>query len=120
MNLTKRFDKEGFELSGGQKQKILFLRSIMQDKDIIILDEPTASLDAKSEAVLYTQLIDFSYNKGFIIISHRLSISNIVDKIIILKNGLIHNFGSHEDLLKKDDLYKELLFTTKSLYKVEG
>jgi ATP-binding cassette subfamily B protein len=105
--LGRRF-AEGKELSGGQWQKIALARAYMKDAKVIILDEPTSSLDAKAEYAAFERFIDLTKEKTAVIISHRFSTVRLADRILVLKNGKILEQGSHEALLEENGLYAEL------------
>lgn len=106
--LTKVFDDEGLLPSGGQEQKIAITRALMRDGSIVILDEPTAALDPKSEEEIFENLIGLTKGKTSIFISHRLSSTRIADRIIVLDNGEIIEEGNHEDLMVQEGLYSEM------------
>ena len=105
--LGKRFD-EGIELSGGEWQKIAIARAYMRDADVLILDEPTAALDARSEYEVFKRFRDLSRGKTAIIISHRFSTVRMADRILVLESGQIIEAGSHEDLVAAHGRYAEL------------
>ena len=101
--------KDGKELSGGQWQKIALSRAFMRSKaDILILDEPTAAIDAKAEAEIFSHFGDLTDNKISIIISHRFSTVRRADHIIVLEKGEIQEEGSHSELLDKEGHYATL------------
>ena len=101
--------KEGKELSGGQWQKIALSRAFMRNKaDILILDEPTAAIDAKAEAEIFSHFGDLTDNKISIIISHRFSTVRRADHIIVLEKGEIQEEGSHSELLDNEGHYATL------------
>lgn len=107
-NLLKQW-KEGIDLSLGQWQKIAIARAIFSQAEILILDEPTASLDAIAETEVYDQIREYCKegNRTSILISHRLSSVKYVDEIIFLKNGIIFERGSHDELMNhKKEYYK--------------
>ena len=118
--LTREFDEDGIELSGGEKQKLLIARSCYKDCDMYILDEPTSAMDAISEANLYENFKNLFKDKGVIFISHRLSSTKICDRIIVLNNGKIIETGTHNELMKNDSLYKELFSMQAEYYKEEN
>ncbi|MGH2582766.1 MAG: ATP-binding cassette domain-containing protein, partial [Anaerolineales bacterium] len=101
-------DKPGTELSGGEWQKIALSRLFMRDADLLILDEPTASLDAEGEAEIYKFFMDIVGRETCIVISHRLAITKFVDKIAVLEKGHIVEYGSHKDLLSIEGRYARL------------
>ena len=101
--------KDGKELSGGQWQKIALSRAFMRSKaDILVLDEPTAAIDAKAEAEIFSHFRDLTANKISIIISHRFSTVRMADHIIVLDKGKIQEEGSHTDLLDTGGQYATL------------
>lgn len=105
--LGKRFN-EGIELSGGEWQKIAIARAYMRDADVLILDEPTAALDARSEYEVFKRFRDLSSGKTAIIISHRFSTVRMADRILVLDSGQVVEAGSHEDLVAAGGRYAEL------------
>ncbi len=109
-------DENSVSFSGGQLQKIAIARAIYQDRKIIILDEPTASLDPISEEEVYRDMFNMSKSKPIIFISHRMSSCRIVNDILVLDNGEIVERGNHESLLKKEGLYYSLFNTQKEYY----
>ncbi|MFK7887334.1 MAG: ABC transporter ATP-binding protein [Gammaproteobacteria bacterium] len=99
----------GRELSGGQWQKIALSRAFMRtDADILVLDEPTAAMDAASEASVFEHFQRVSEDKIAILISHRFSTVRAADQILVLQNGRIVERGNHESLLKLDGQYAQL------------
>ena len=109
--------KDGKELSGGQWQKIALSRAFMRSKaDILILDEPTAAIDAKAEAEIFSHFGDLTDNKISIIISHRFSTVRRADHIIVLEKGEIQEEGSHSELLDKEGHYATLFRLQAQVY----
>jgi len=101
--------KDGKELSGGQWQKIALSRAFMRSKaDILILDEPTAAIDARAEAEIFAHFGDLTANRISIIISHRFSTVRMADHIIVLEKAEVLEQGSHEELLALDGQYATL------------
>lgn len=105
--LGKTFE-EGIELSGGQWQKIALARAFLRDAPILVLDEPTASIDAKAEAEIFNRVEKLSKDKTVIIISHRFSTVRNADKIYVIENGKIIEAGGHKELMKLDAQYAAL------------
>ncbi len=101
--------KDGRELSGGQWQKIALSRAFMRNKaDVLILDEPTAAIDARAEAEIFSHFRDLAADKISIIISHRFSTVRMADHIIVLEKAEIQEEGSHEELLDSGGQYATL------------
>ena len=105
--LGRRFNK-GVELSGGQWQKIALARAYMRDSQILILDEPTAALDARAEYQVFERFTELTSEKTSILISHRFSTVRMADRILVLKGGELEEIGTHEELLTNNGLYAEL------------
>ena len=118
--LLRILDDDGVDLSGGQKQKLYLARSIEKNSSkLLILDEPTAQLDALAERELYTLYNDLIKDKSSIFISHRLASTKFCNRIVYLKDGEIKSTGSHEDLMKNDSDYKDLYNLQAKNYKEE-
>ena len=100
--------ENGANLSGGERQRIAIARAILRDPSILILDEPTSSLDAEAEDKIKQTLVNISKDRTTIIIAHRLSTITNANKIILLDQGKISSIGTHEQLLVKSPLYKKL------------
>ena len=100
--------ERGLKLSGGQRQRICIARAIYKDPPILIFDEATSSLDSKSEKSVQTAIEKVMKDRTSIIIAHRLSTIKNVDKIIVIDKGKIVEMGSHEELLKKNNIYSNL------------
>jgi len=105
--LGRRFEG-GVDLSIGQWQKIALARAYMRDAQILILDEPTASLDARAEFGVYQRFVDLTAGKMAILISHRFSTVRMADRILVLEGGVIAEQGSHSELLALGGKYSEL------------
>jgi ATP-binding cassette subfamily B protein len=104
-----RWFKGGRELSGGQWQKIALSRAFMRsDADILVLDEPTAAMDAASEAAIFDHFQSQSDTKMTILISHRFSTVRAADRIIVIHDGKILEQGNHESLLAENGQYASL------------
>lgn len=104
-NITKQFASSGVELSGGQGQKLAIARAIYKNAPILILDEPTASLDIMAEKVIYNDFFGIAKDKTTIFISHRLAASTLADNIAVFEAGKIVEYGSHSQLMGYDGLY---------------
>ncbi|MBA3405144.1 MAG: ABC transporter ATP-binding protein, partial [Gemmatimonadaceae bacterium] len=105
--LGRRFE-EGVDLSGGEWQKIALARAYMRDAQVLILDEPTAALDARAEYEVFVRFSELVAGRMAILISHRFSTVRMADRIIVLQNGAVAEQGSHEELLAMGGLYEEL------------
>ncbi len=105
--LGRRFE-EGVELSGGEWQKIALARAYLRDAQVLILDEPTAALDARAEYEVFLRFAELVAGRMAILISHRFSTVRMADRIIVLKKGSVVEQGSHEELLATPGLYEEL------------
>jgi ATP-binding cassette subfamily B protein len=105
--LGKRF-KKGIDLSGGEWQKVAIARAYMRDADLLILDEPTAALDARAEFEVFQRFKELSAGKTAVLISHRFSTVRMADRILVLEAGQIEEVGSHEQLLAAGHRYAEL------------
>jgi ATP-binding cassette subfamily B protein len=114
--LGKRFH-EGADLSGGEWQKIAIARAYMRDAEVLILDEPTAALDARSEYEVFQRFRDLSLGKTAILISHRFSTVRMADRILVLENGQVVEAGSHEQLVASGGRYAELFELQASGYR---
>ena len=114
--LGKYFEK-GEELSGGQWQKIALARAFFSNAPVLIMDEPTASLDPKSEFEVFKNLVTHTKNKSLILISHRFSTVRLADEIIVLHKGEIVEQGTHESLIKQNGRYANLYNLQAKWYK---
>lgn len=102
--IGKRF-AEGVDLSGGEWQKLALARAYMRDAQVMILDEPTAALDAKAENEVFLRFSEITKGKTAVLISHRFSTVRMADRILVLENGEMVELGSHEELLKLKGRY---------------
>ncbi len=110
------FDPKGAELSIGQWQKLAIARAFYSDSDVLILDEPTASLDPMAEQEIFNCFNELRHDKTSIFISHRLSSSTIADTIVVMENGQITEKGSHKELMSLGGTYHELFSTQAARY----
>ena len=107
--LDHKIADNGANLSGGQKQRISIARAIISKSPILILDEATSSLDSKSEKLVQDALIKLMDNKTSIVIAHRLSTVKYAQNIVVLDKGKIIEMGTHNDLIKKNGIYNNLI-----------
>lgn len=114
--LTRYFEETGIELSIGQWQKLSISRAFYSDADILILDEPTASLDPMAEQEIYHQFDRLRKDKTSVFVSHRLSSATTADIVVVLENGEIVESGTHEQLLAKHGKYYTLFTTQAARY----
>ena len=105
--IGKRF-RTGIDLSGGEWQKVAIARAYMRDAQVLILDEPTAALDARSEFEVFKRFKELSRGKTAVLISHRFSSVRMADRIIVLADGKVEAAGTHEQLLAAGGRYAEL------------
>jgi ATP-binding cassette subfamily B protein len=105
--LGRRFDG-GVELSGGEWQKVALGRAYMRDAQVLILDEPTASLDARAEYEVFLRFAELTRGRMAVLISHRFSTVRMADRILVLQGGELVDQGTHEELVTRGGLYAEL------------
>ncbi len=117
--LDKSIYDEAVDMSGGEKQKIAIARALYKASSLIILDEPTAALDPLAEAEIYESFNELVKNQTAIYISHRMSSSIFCDKILLLQDGEVAAFNSHENLMNSNNLYSELFRTQAAHYQQE-
>ncbi|MBX6333547.1 MAG: ATP-binding cassette domain-containing protein, partial [Gemmatimonadaceae bacterium] len=105
--LGGRFEGGG-DLAGGQWQKIALARAYMRDAQVLILDEPTAALDARAEYEVFLRFSELVAGRMAVLISHRFSTVRMADRIIVLQHGSVVEEGTHEELVARGGLYAEL------------
>jgi ATP-binding cassette subfamily B protein len=105
--LGRRFDG-GVELSGGEWQKVALARAYLRDAQVLILDEPTAALDARAEYQVFLRFAELTQGKMAVLISHRFSTVRMADRILVLQGGELAEQGTHEELVARGGLYAEL------------
>ena len=118
--LMRIFDRDGTELSGGQWQKLAIARAFYSTSDVLILDEPTASLDPIAEQEIFNTFDQLRRDKTTIFVSHRLSSATVASKIIVLEYGRVVEEGTHPELMEKRGKYYELFSTQAKRYVSEG
>lgn len=114
--LMRIFEQDGIELSGGQWQKLAIARAFYSDCDVLILDEPTAALDAVAEQEIYDRFDRLRRGKITVFVSHRLSSATLATKIVVLENGTIVEEGDHSTLMARDGSYRRLFSTQAKRY----
>ncbi|MFJ4684976.1 ABC transporter ATP-binding protein [Streptomyces sp. NPDC088789] len=126
-NLPGKYDtmlgrhfEEGHQLSGGQWQKIALSRAFMRRAPIVILDEPTAAIDAEAEAEIFGRLRTIAHESTSLVIAHRFSTVRIADRIMVIENGKLIEQGRHDELLKADGVYAYLFNLQASGYLTEA
>ena len=114
--IGRRF-KDGVDLSGGEWQKVAIARAYMRDAQVMILDEPTAALDARSEFEVFERFKELSDNRTAVLISHRFSSVRMADRILVLADGKVESSGTHEQLMAQGGRYAELFELQASGYR---
>lgn len=118
--VTKEFDEEGVEFSGGEKQKLALARTFASQYDVIILDEPNSALDPLAEAEIYNKMMQLGDEHTLIFISHRLSTTIKADKIYLFENGRIVEEGSHKELMQIENGKYQYMFKVQAENYVNG
>ncbi|MBU1123388.1 ABC transporter ATP-binding protein/permease [Patescibacteria group bacterium] len=107
-NYSTFVGERGVKLSGGQRQRIAIARAILKNAKILVLDEATSSLDSESEAAIQRALLELIKDKTVLAIAHRLSTLQAMDRIVVIEDGIIHEDGTHDDLLDHGGVYAKL------------
>ena len=115
--MTKEFDNDGVNLSGGEAQKVALSRVLYSDASILIFDEPSSALDPIAEYRLNRTILEIAKEKTVIIITHRLSTTKFVDNIYMFEDGSIIESGSHDDLIARDGKYAEMFHLQAQKYR---
>lgn len=118
-NIYKDFDENGIEFSGGEGQKLVIARAYYKSADMVILDEPTAALDALSEETIYNNYYEITQGKTSIFISHRLASVKLSDVIAVFSGGNIVEYGTHDELMSMNGLYFEMFNKQANYYNQE-
>lgn len=116
--VLKVIHDDGTDFSGGEKQKIALARALYKDAPVVVLDEPTAALDALAESKLYQDFDELIGEKSAVYISHRLSSTQFCDHVAMFEAGELVEYGTHKELLEKDGAYAKM-FHTQAQYYVE-
>ena len=116
-HISRRFNDNGIDFSGGELQKIAIARAIYKDGQLLVLDEPNAAMDSKSEIELYSNISSFSIGKIVLFITHRLASVLFCDRILVLKDGKLVGDGEHANLIDTVEEYRTLFNAQKDLYK---
>lgn len=114
--LYKDIDEDGVDVSGGEAQKIALARAIYGDKKLLLFDEPTSKLDPKSEMKVFESFNEVSKGKTAIFVSHRMSACKFADRIILFEKGKISAIGTHEEMLKGSERYREMWIAQAKYY----
>ena len=117
--LTRMFEENGIELSGGQWQKLSIARAFYKNSDILIMDEPTASLDPLAEQDVFNRFAELSQGKISVFVSHRLGSAVTAGKIVVLSGGEVREMGTHEELMSLGGIYTHLFTTQRDRYLAE-
>lgn len=116
--LYKDYEDEGVEISGGEAQKLAMARALYKNAPFVLLDEPTAALDPVAESEIYTNFDKIVGNKTAVYISHRLSSCKFCDRIAVFKEGMLVQYGSHEELLLDADGEYAVMWNKQAMYYV--
>lgn len=118
--MLKVIEEDGVEFSGGESQKLAIARALYKDGNMVIMDEPTAALDALAEAEIYENFSELVKGKTAVYISHRLASTKFCDKIALFDKEGLKEYGNHEELMKKQGAYFNMFTIQGKYYKEEG
>ena len=120
--IGKEISDDGLVLSGGERQRLALARMIANDFPVVILDEPTSAVDALAERKINSIILDAlkGTRRTLVFISHRLSTTKLVDRILVFEDGRIVEEGNHRELMEKKGLYSKLYHEQSNLYKGQG
>lgn len=115
--ITRLFSENGVEFSGGERQRLGIARALYKDAQILVLDEPAASLDIRMEEELYRNFYHMTAGKISLTVSHRLSQASVSNKIFVLDHGVICESGTHDELMRRDGIYAAMFKKQREVYK---
>ncbi len=118
--MLKVIEEDGVEFSGGESQKLAIARALYKDGNMVIMDEPTAALDALAEAEIYENFSELVKGKTAVYISHRLASTKFCDKIALFDKDGLKEYGNHEELMKEQGAYYKMFTIQGKYYKEEG
>lgn len=118
--IGRRVEKSGLELSGGERQRVASARAHMNNREVLIFDEPASMLDPIAEMEQFMQIREKLSGRTAILVSHRIGFARLADKIIMLDNGRLAEFGTHEELMAKDGLYADFFRQQAQWYEDTG
>ena len=118
--LFRNYHADGVDLSGGEKQKLAIARMLHKDSDVMILDEPTAALDPRSELEIYEQVHRMAKEKTILYISHRMSSCHFSDMILVMEGGRIEEQGTHARLMENRKLYYQMYQAQAEMYQTQA
>ena len=118
--LTREFDNNGTNLSGGESQKLAIARVFAKPYELIIMDEPSSALDPMSEYALNQAILEYAADKTVIFISHRLSTTRMADRIYLFDSGTLKEVGSHDELMMRNEKYAQMFRLQAEKYKQQS